>query len=102
MMSDASAHEPGGECRSCPVCLVLQALQEARPEVRAHLAAAGRELALALQAVLTSAADGGRSDVSSEGECGRSSEDAADSESVRSSDETRDTRQRRLRRIDIQ
>jgi hypothetical protein len=53
-MSDASTHEPGSECRSCPVCLVLQVLQEVRPEVRMHLVAAGRELVLALRAALAS------------------------------------------------
>lgn len=33
-MSDASAHEPSGECRSRAVSLLLQALQEIRPDVR--------------------------------------------------------------------
>jgi hypothetical protein len=60
VMSDASTHEPGSECRSCPVCLVLQALQEVRPEVRAHLVAAGRELVLALRAAVASDHERGR------------------------------------------
>jgi hypothetical protein len=90
-MSDASAHEPGSECRSCPVCLVLQALQDVRPDVRAHLAAAGRELALALRAALASDNERGRpSDMASDNERGRPSDMASDNES------------RRLRRIDIQ
>lgn len=52
-MPDTSAHEHGGERRSCPVCMVLQVFEELRPEVRAHLAAAGRELVLAVRAALT-------------------------------------------------
>lgn len=59
LMSDAASHEPGGECRSCPVCLVLQTLDEVRPDVRAHLIAAGRELTLALRAALAPERDGG-------------------------------------------
>jgi hypothetical protein len=89
-MSDASMHEPGSECRSCPVCLVLQALQEVRPEVRAHLVAAGRELVLALRAAL---APDMASDVNS------GSEPAPPSGGV--SDMASDG-ERRLRRIDIQ
>jgi hypothetical protein len=34
------------------VCLVIQAVGDARPEVRDHLVAAGRELVLALHAAL--------------------------------------------------
>lgn len=53
----ADGHEHAGvgdspECRACPVCALLQAVSSARPEVTEHLASAGRELALALQAVL--------------------------------------------------
>jgi hypothetical protein len=89
-MSDASAHEPGNECRSCPVCLILRALEEVRPDVRAHLVAAGHELALALRAAVASNSDSGTpSDV------------ASNSDSGRPSDETFDEESRRLRRIDI-
>lgn len=42
----------GAECLACPICVVLQAVAEARPEVLGHVAAAGRELALAVQALL--------------------------------------------------
>lgn len=40
------------ECVLCPICVLLQALTSARPEVSEHLLAAARELSLALQAVL--------------------------------------------------
>lgn len=42
----------GEECVLCPICVLLQALSTSRPEVMGHLAAAGRELALALQAIV--------------------------------------------------
>lgn len=44
----------GGACLACPVCVVLQAVRTSSPEVVEHLAAAGRELALALQVVIAS------------------------------------------------
>jgi hypothetical protein len=97
VMSDASTHEPGSECRSCPVCLVLQALQEVRPEVRTHLIAAGRELVLALRAALAA-------ETTPEGAGGRGSSDdelTAPSGGV-SNHVTSDGERRRLRRIDIQ
>jgi hypothetical protein len=96
-MSDASTHEPGSECRSCPVCLVLRALQEARPEVRTHLVAAGRELVLALRAALAA-------DTTPERAGGRgSSDDEPTASSGGVSDHmTSDGERRRLRRIDIQ
>jgi hypothetical protein len=101
-MSDASTHEPGSECRSCPVCLILRALEEVRPDVRAHLVAAGRELALALRAALASDSDSGRpSDVASDSDSGRPSDVASYSDSGRPSGETFDDESRRLRRIDI-
>lgn len=40
------------ECALCPVCVVLQAVTTAHPEVTSHLLAAGRELTLAVKAVL--------------------------------------------------
>ncbi len=47
------AHLGGGqECRACPICVLLQAVSSARPEVLGHLVAAGRELTAALQALL--------------------------------------------------
>lgn len=45
-------HEAHPECLMCPICVVLQALASARPEVTRHLVAASRELSLALKAVL--------------------------------------------------
>jgi hypothetical protein len=42
----------GAECLACPVCVLLQAVAGARPEVVSHLAAAGRELTLALAALV--------------------------------------------------
>jgi hypothetical protein len=42
----------GPECLACPVCVLLQALSSVRPEVVQHLAAAGRELTLALAALV--------------------------------------------------
>lgn len=42
----------GQECVLCPVCVLLQAVNSARPEVMRHLLAAGRELTMALQAFL--------------------------------------------------
>jgi hypothetical protein len=42
----------GPECLVCPVCVLLQALTTARPEVTEHLLAAAKELTLALQAAL--------------------------------------------------
>lgn len=103
-MSDTSAHEPGGKCRSCPVCLLVQAFQEARPDVQAHLVAAGRELALALRAALASErpSDMAPDDVSGDSERGRSSEASSDNEPGRPSDVMADTEPQRLRRIDIQ
>jgi hypothetical protein len=41
----------GQECTLCPVCALLQAVDSTRPEVLAHLYAAGRELATALRLV---------------------------------------------------
>lgn len=40
------------ECALCPVCVVLQAVTTAHPQVTGHLLAAGRELTLAVKAVL--------------------------------------------------
>jgi hypothetical protein len=82
------------------VCLILRALEEVRPDVRAHLAAAGRELALALHAALASDS-GGPSDVASSSDSGRPSDVASSSDSGRPSGESFDNESRRLRRIDI-
>ena len=62
--ADPSEHVhglPGGlgasqECLLCPVCVFLQAMSQARPEVTQHLLAAARELTLALRAVVESQA----------------------------------------------
>ena len=52
--------EVGGspECRICPVCVLLQALTTSRPDVTRHLVAAGRELTMALTAILDDHAEG--------------------------------------------
>lgn len=42
----------GTECTLCPVCVLLQAFTSVRPEVTQHLLNAGRELTLALTAML--------------------------------------------------
>lgn len=47
----------GAECLLCPVCVFLQAMSQARPEVTQHLLAAARELTLALRAVVDSQAE---------------------------------------------
>lgn len=55
MPEDAHRHDgPDGhqECLICPICIVLQALSTARPEVTRHLVAASRELSMALRAIL--------------------------------------------------
>ncbi|HWH31332.1 MAG TPA: hypothetical protein VNU01_01530 [Egibacteraceae bacterium] len=60
---DGHAHTlPGGvggsqECLLCPVCVFLQAMTQARPEVTQHLLAAARELTLALRAVVETQAE---------------------------------------------
>jgi hypothetical protein len=103
MMSDASTHEPGSECRSCPVCLVLQALQEVRPEVRMHLVAAGRELVLALRAALApDVAPGEAGGWESSDHEPANHEPATPSGGAAQHDVAPDGRHRRLRRIDIQ
>jgi hypothetical protein len=74
-MGDSAADDHADQCRSCPVCLVLQAIDDIRPEVRTHLAAAGRELLLALRAAVADH-DGGSArsadDVWADDRCGRS------------------------------
>jgi hypothetical protein len=47
----------GPECTLCPVCVLLQAVTSVRPEVTQHLLNAGRELTLALTAVLETQAE---------------------------------------------
>lgn len=47
----------GPECTLCPICVLLQAMTSVRPEVTQHLLNAGRELALALTAVLETQAE---------------------------------------------
>ncbi len=50
----AHSHGVGGspECQLCPVCVLLQAVGSARPDVTAHLLAAARELAMAVKTVV--------------------------------------------------
>ena len=61
--TDATGHVPphgiggGPECTLCPVCVFLQAVSSIRPEVMQHLLNAGRELTLALTAVLDAQAE---------------------------------------------
>lgn len=65
MASEHSGGEPreglpfaGGEaCLLCPLCLVLQRLTEARPEVAGHLLQAARELSLAVRALAAAHAE---------------------------------------------
>jgi hypothetical protein len=40
----------GSECQICPLCQVIGAFRESRPEVVAHLSAAGLSLAAAVRA----------------------------------------------------
>ena len=47
----------GPECTMCPVCVLFQALSSVRPEVTQHLLNAGRELTLALTAMLENQAE---------------------------------------------
>ena len=47
----------GPECTLCPVCVLLQAMTSVRPEVTQHLLNAGRELTLALTALLETQAE---------------------------------------------
>lgn len=46
-------HGIGGspECQLCPICVVLQAVGSARPDITRHLLGAARELALAVKAL---------------------------------------------------
>ena len=57
--ADDTAHGDHQGCRSCPVCLLLDAVGHARPEVAAHLRAAGHELGLAMRAALETMPDPG-------------------------------------------
>lgn len=53
---ERSGHD--GSCPyPCPVCAALSLIRQMRPEVKEHLAAAGRELLLATKAVLESLAE---------------------------------------------
>lgn len=47
----------GPECTLCPVCVFYQAITSVRPEVTQHLLNAGRELTLALTAMLETQAE---------------------------------------------
>lgn len=62
-MAGPSTHEPHGTCRSCPVCLLIATVSELQPEAAQHLATAGRELVLALRAVLAAEQRDGDGDV---------------------------------------
>ncbi|MFP5309359.1 MAG: hypothetical protein ACLGIR_07235 [Actinomycetes bacterium] len=58
--SAAHRHDPGDSaaCQVCPVCAVIRAVEQARPEVVAHLGEAVRHLAAAARAVLDAHAHG--------------------------------------------
>lgn len=47
----AAAHDDGQVCDACPVCRLLRAVRQARPDVVTHLADAAHHLSLALQAL---------------------------------------------------
>jgi len=52
------ATHASGQCPyNCPVCLTIEFVKQMRPEVAAHLAAAGRELYLAAKALLDGIAE---------------------------------------------
>lgn len=55
-------HDASEQCHLCPVCLLLGSVGDQRPEVREHLRAAGRELALALRAAFEGAGAEGPSE----------------------------------------
>jgi hypothetical protein len=73
-MGDSAAGDHADQCRSCPVCLLLRAFDDLHPEVRAHIAAAGRELLLALRAAVDDVGTATRSgdDVWADEGCGTS------------------------------
>lgn len=52
-----AAHASGQCPHNCPVCMTLEFVKQMRPEVTAHLAAAGRELFLAAKALLDGVAE---------------------------------------------
>lgn len=57
----AAAHEDGQVCDACPVCRLLRAVRQSRPDVVTHLADAAHHVSLALQALAeaSDAPDGG-------------------------------------------
>jgi hypothetical protein len=73
-MGDSGAGDHADQCRSCPVCLLARAFDDLRPDVRAHLAAAGRELLLAARAAVddAGAAEPSADDVWTDERCGTS------------------------------
>lgn len=54
----AGPHGDGSVCDACPVCIALRAVQQARPEVVAHLSDAAHHVTAALQALADAEADG--------------------------------------------
>lgn len=46
----ATPHEDGSVCEACPVCIMLRAVRDIRPEAVSHLAEAAHQVSLALQA----------------------------------------------------
>lgn len=57
----AAAHDDGQVCDACPVCRLLRAVRQSRPDVVTHLADAAHHVSLALQALAeaSDAPDGG-------------------------------------------
>lgn len=93
MEDEQHRHEHGGvppsgigggpECTMCPVCVLFQALSSVRPEVTQHLLNAGRELTLALTAMLENQAE------------------AYNHASTRHRERTESTTSRRVQRIEV-
>ena len=55
---NTGSHTATGDCPySCPVCMGMSLVKQMRPEVAAHLAAAGREFFLAAKAFLDGMAE---------------------------------------------
>jgi hypothetical protein len=54
----ATPHEDGAVCEACPVCIMLRAVRDIRPEAVTHLAEAAHHVSLALQAFADAQAGG--------------------------------------------
>jgi hypothetical protein len=54
----ATPHEDGAVCEACPVCIMLRAVRDIRPEAVGHLAEAAHQVSLALKAFADAQAGG--------------------------------------------